>query len=339
MKIVVVDGYTLNPGDLSWNALSSLGECEIHERSNATEVVERANDAEIILTNKALLPRESMEKLESLRYVGVTATGYNIVDVEAAAERGIPVANVPDYGSASVAQMTFAHILNLCQRVGHHADAVNSNRWTECPDFCFWDHPLIELQGLTLGIIGYGNIGQQVGRIARGFGMNLLVYSPSLEPGDEPEPGVTVAEVKQILRESDIVTLHCPLTTQNEHFINKDTLGLMKSTALLVNTGRGPLIDEQALADALNCGGIAGAGLDVLGVEPAEPDNPLISASNCFITPHIAWATRAARKRLVEIAVANVRAFLDGKPRNVVNGAQAKYFVPVLYLVILLALG
>ncbi len=323
MKIVVVDGYTLNPGDLSWDVLSSLGECEVYERSTTTEVVERAKGAAVILTNKALLPCQSIEKLESLRYVGVTATGYNIVDIKAAAARDIPVTNVPDYGSSSVAQMTFAHILNLCQHVGHHAGAVNSNRWSECPDFCFWDHPLIELQGLTLGIIGYGNIGKQVGRIARGFGMNLLVYSPSLEPGDETEPGVHVAEVNQILQQSDIVTLHCPLTTQNEHFINRDTLGLMKSTALLVNTSRGPLVDEQALADALNGGDIAGAGLDVLGVEPAEPDNPLIGASNCFITPHIAWATRAARKRLMEIAVANVQAFLDGKPRNVVNGIGA----------------
>ena len=319
MKIVVVDGHTLNPGDLDWSALEALGDCEVHARSTPEQVVERSQGAAIILTNKALLPRESIARLESLRYIGVTATGYNIVDVEAAAQRGIPVTNVPDYGSASVAQMTFAHILNLTQRVAHHGAAVNDQRWQECPDFCFWDHPLVELHGRTLGIIGYGNIGRQVGRIARSFGMELLVHSPSLEGRGELEPGIRAAPIDTLLGESDIVTLHCPLTAENQQFINAGSIERMKPTAFLINTGRGPLIDEAALATALNEGRLAGAGLDVLSVEPPTSDNPLIGARNCFISPHIAWATQAARARLMNIAAANVKAFLEGTPQNVVN--------------------
>lgn len=319
MKIAVVDGHTLNPGDLDWSALEALGNCEVYERSTPEQVVERAQGAEIILTNKALLPSESIAQLDALRYIGVLATGYNIVDVEAAAERGIAVTNVPDYGSASVAQMTFAHILNLTQRVAHHGAAVNNQGWNQCPDFCFWDHPLVELQDRVLGIIGYGNIGKQVARIAQSFGMRLLVHSPSLEGRGELEPGIRAALVDTLLRDSDIVTLHCPLTAENQQFINTEALAKMKPTAFLVNTGRGPLIDESALADALNTDQIAGAGLDVLSVEPATRDNPLIGARNCFITPHIAWATQAARARLMDIAVANVKAFLDGTPQNVVN--------------------
>ena len=319
MKIVVVDGYTLNPGDLSWEGLEAMGSCEVHDRSTPGEVIKRSLGADAIITNKALLPRQAIEELDELKYIGVTATGFNIVDVEAAAEKGIPVTNVPDYGSASVAQMTFAHILNLTQRVGHHADAVQEHRWNECPDFCFSDFPLLELQGLTLGIIGYGSIGRQVGRIAKGFGMKLLVHSPSLSKRIELEPGVMTEDVETILQESDIISLHCPLTQENEGFIDSKALSGMKPTAFLINTGRGPLIDEMALAEALNSRQIAGAGLDVLSEEPARRDNPLIGARNCFVTPHIAWATRAARSRLMDVAVKNVESFIKGKPQNVVN--------------------
>ena len=319
IKIVVLDGYTLNPGDLNWGELETLGTCEVYERSSPEEVIERAQGAKIVLTNKAPLSRESIAKLDALEYIGVTATGFNIVNVEAASEKGIAVTNVPDYGSASVAQMTFAHILNLTQRVAHHGTAVDNQRWNECPDFCFWDYPLIELEGRTLGIIGYGSIGKQVGRIARSFGMKLLVYSPSLEGRGELEEGISTASINKILEESDFVSLHCPLTAKNEKFINAEALAMMKTTAFLINTSRGPLIEEVALAKALKTGQIAGAGLDVLSIEPATNDNPLIGIPNCIITPHIAWATQAARTRLMNTVVANVKAFLKGTPQNVVN--------------------
>ena len=322
MNIVIVDGYTLNPGDLSWAGLEELGTVEIHDRSTTKELLGRSANADIILTNKAPISRDTIGKLPNLKFIGVTATGYNIVDTEAASERGIPVANVPAYGSTSVAQMTFAHILNLTQRVGHYAHEVDAQRWHECRDFCFWDYPLLELDGMTLGIVGYGSIGKQVAKIARAFGMDILANSPSLQPGTELEPCIRAVGMDELFQKSDIVSLHCPLTEATHHLVNGKTLSLMKATAFLINTSRGQLIDEVALCAALEDGKIAGAGLDVLSSEPPVQDNPLIDSQNCFITPHISWATTAARARLLEICVENVKAFLDGNPVNVVNPAS-----------------
>jgi glycerate dehydrogenase len=309
MNIVVLDGYTLNPGDLSWDALRELGSCEIYDRSAPDEIVPRSTSAEIVLTNKVKLNGEYMSSVPTLKYIGVTATGYNIVDVAAARERKVIVTNVPTYGTQSVAQMTFALLLELTQHVGHHAQTVREGRWTRSPDFCYWDYPLIELDGLTLGIIGFGRIGKMVGQLAEAFGMKVLTYS-------RKQP---VAEMETLFRRSDIISLHCPLTPQTEHLVNEKRLAWMKPTAFLLNTSRGPLIDESALAKALNEGRIAGAGLDVLAVEPPTADNPLLRAKNCLITPHIAWATRAARSRLMEAVVENVRAFLAGESKNVVT--------------------
>ena len=309
MNIVVLDGYTLNPGDLSWDALRELGSCEIYDRSAPDEIVPRSTSAEIVLTNKVKLNGEYMSSVPTLKYIGVTATGYNIVDVAAARERKVIVTNVPTYGTQSVAQMTFALLLELTQHVGHHAQTVREGRWTRSPDFCYWDYPLIELDGLTLGIIGFGRIGKMVGQLAEAFGMKVLTYS-------RKQP---VAEMETLFRRSDIISLHCPLTPQTEHLVNEKRLAWMKPTAFLLNTSRGPLIDESALAKALNEGRIAGAGLDVLAVEPPTADNPLLRAKNCLITPHIAWAMRAARSRLMEAVVENLRAFLAGESKNVVT--------------------
>jgi glycerate dehydrogenase len=321
LRIVVLDGFTLNPGDLSWEGLQELGECSIYDRSAPEEVMARADNAEIILTNKIVLSCDMIERLGRLKYIGVTATGYNIVDVEAARERGIPVTNVPTYGTDSVAQMVFAHLLNLTQNVGHHARTVSEGRWCKSKDFCYWDTPLVELSGLTMGIIGFGRIGQTTARLARAFGMKVIAYDVTA-PEKMPE-GCEMAELKEVFRRADVVTLHCPLTPHTEHIVNEQNLALMEKTAFLINTSRGPLVDEQALADALNNGRIAGAGLDVLAVEPPDRQSPLLNARNCYVTPHIAWATRAARKRLLNVAVDNVAAFLAGRPQNVVNGVQA----------------
>ena len=311
MNIVVLDGHTLNPGDLSWDALRRLGPCEIYERSTPEETISRSGAAQIVLTNKVPLNRAWMETVPQLKYVGVTATGYNIVDVAAAREREIIVTNVPTYGTRSVAQMTFALLLELTQHVGHHAQTVREGRWTRSPDFCYWDFPLIELDGLTMGIIGHGRIGRSVSDLAAAFGMQIITHSRKNSPQD----------LERLFRESDVISLHCPLTPATKHLVNAERLGWMKPNAFLLNTSRGPLIDEPALAAALNQGRIAGAGLDVLAVEPPLADNPLFAAKNCFITPHIAWATRAARSRLMDAAVENVRAFLTGKPTNVVSQA------------------
>ena len=318
MKIVVLDGYTLNPGDLSWKCLEALGECRIYERTATEETVSRAANAEIVLTNKTVLSREIIEKLDALQYIGVLATGYNVVDIDAAGNRSILVSNVPTYGTESVAQMVFAHILNLTQNVGYHARTVSEGRWNQCPDFCFWDTPLIELQGLTMGIVGFGRIGRATAKLAQAFGMKVIAYDVTLPP-EMPE-GCEMVTLEDLFQMADVISLHCPLTPETENLINTQRLALMKPTAFLINTSRGPLVDEQALADALNNERLAGAGLDVLSVEPASEHNPLITAKNCYITPHIAWATRAARKRLLQVAVDNVTAYLAGKPQNVVNG-------------------
>lgn len=317
MKIVVLDGYTLNPGDLSWDGLSALGETCIYDRTPEALRVERAQDAPIVLTNKTVLNADILGQLPALRYIGVLATGYNVVDVNAARERGVPVTNIPIYGTRSVAQMVFAHVLNFGQSVAHHAQTVRDGRWTASTDFCYWDMPLTELDGLTMGLVGYGRIGQATAQLARAFGMNILAFD--LYPPANAQGEVRFTSLEEVLEKSDFVSLHCPLTAENRHLINTERLKTMKPTAFLINTSRGPLVDEQALAEALNQGIIAGAGLDVLEVEPPAATNPLLTAQNCHITPHIAWATRAARSRLMDTAVENVRAFLHGAPVNVIN--------------------
>lgn len=315
-QIVVLDGYTLNPGDLTWDSLLALGRCQIHDRTSDAEVLSRAGSAEILLTNKTALAREHLAALPGLRYVGILATGTNAVDLAAARERGVVVTNVPAYSTDSVAQATLALLLELTHGVGQHASTVRQGRWSQCPDFSYWDQPLIELAGLTLGIVGLGRIGQAVARWGIALGMNVVACTPRPLPAASTIPRVSL---ETLLRQSDVVSLHCPLTAQTRNLIDAQRLSWMKPTAFLLNASRGPLVDENALAQALNHGRLAGAGLDVLSVEPPPADNPLLSARNCLITPHFAWATRAARTRLMETAVANVSAFLRGKPQNVVN--------------------
>jgi glycerate dehydrogenase len=317
MHIVVLDGYALNPGDLDWSGLEALGACAIHDRTAPDQAVARARGAAIVLTNKTVLSRETLGQLPSLRYVGVLATGYNVVDVAAAKARGVPVTNIPAYGTASVAQMVFAHLLNLTQHVAQHAETVRDGEWARSPDFCYWRTPLVELAGLTMGIMGFGRIGRATGQIARAYGMKVIYHD--IAAATIPAEDGTAVDLDTLFRESDVLSLHCPLTPENQGVINRDTLRLMKPSAFLINTSRGPLVEETALAEALNAGRLAGAGLDVLSVEPPRAGSPLLSARNCFITPHIAWATRSARQRLLEIAAANVRAFLAGTPQNVVN--------------------
>jgi glycerate dehydrogenase len=315
MRIVVLDGYALNPGDLSWAALEALGECTVHDRSAAADTVNRARRAEIALTNKVVLGRAELAALPALRYIGVLATGYNVVDVAAARERQIAVTNVPAYSTASVAQLTMALLLELAHRVGDHAADVRAGGWSRSPDFCYWKHPLVELAGLTLGIVGLGQIGRAVARLAQAFGMRVIGHTRTTRACEGVEP----MELDLLFRTSDVVSLHCPLTPETRHLVDAGRLALMKPTAFLLNPSRGPLVDEQALADALNQGRIAGAALDVLAAEPPAPENPLLATKNCLITPHIAWATRASRQRLMDEAVQNVQAFLAGKPRNVVS--------------------
>jgi glycerate dehydrogenase len=316
MKLVVLDGYTLNPGDLSWDALKALIPCEVHPRTAPGDVLARAADAELVLTNKVVLDRAAIAALPRLRYIGVLATGYNVVDVAAARERGIVVTNVPEYGTRSVAQMVFALLLELCHHTGAHSEAVRAGRWTRSPDFSFWDSPLVELDGRTLGIVGLGRIGKTVASLGQAFGMRVMTFQH--RPKEAP-PGIRVTgNLDELFRESDVLTLHCPLTPETTGMVKASSLALMKKSAYLINTGRGPLVEEQDLADALNGGRIAGAGLDVLSKEPPAADNPLLSAKNCIITPHCAWATHAARRRLMETVVENARAFLAGVPRNIV---------------------
>jgi glycerate dehydrogenase len=318
MKIVVLDGYTLNPGDLSWDELNKLGDLTVYNRTPDDEIVKRSKGAEILFTNKTILGEGIFQELPGLKYVGVLATGYNVVDIEAAKKRGIVVTNIPAYGTDSVAQMTFALILELCQHVQQHSDSVMSGKWAESVDFCYWDYPLIELAGKTIGIIGFGSIGQKVGDIATAFGMNVL-GADKHQTDQSHRKNFQWAEISAVLSDSDIVTLHSPLTNETKGLINKDNLNSMKRSAFLINTSRGPVVVENDLADALNAGIIAGAGLDVLSVEPPSPDNPLFKAKNCIITPHISWATREARGRLMDIAVTNLKAFMEGSNINRIN--------------------
>jgi glycerate dehydrogenase len=314
-RIVVLDGYTLNPGDLSWDKLRALGRCEVYDRTPPGDILSCSRDSDILLTNKVELSREIILALPNLKYIGVTATGVNVVDLPTAAKREIVVTNVPRYATASVAQMVMAHVLNLTQHVASHSDAARKGRWTSAVDWCFWDLALVELAGLTMGIVGWGETGQATARLAEAFGMKVLAASRSKT--DVPD-NVRLVDLDTLFLESDVVSLHCPLTPETRMLVNRQRLALMKSSALLINTGRGPLVDEAALAEALNSGQLAGAGLDVLAEEPPPADNPLLSAKNCYITPHIAWATQSARSRLLESVIENVAAFLAGQPRNVV---------------------
>ncbi|QYM79598.1 D-2-hydroxyacid dehydrogenase [Horticoccus luteus] len=308
-SLVVLDGYTLNPGDLSWAPLEALAACTIHDRTPTEEIVTRGAKAELLLTNKTPLSAATLAQLPALRYIGVLATGYNIIDVAAARARGVTVCNVPTYGTRSVAQHVFALLLELTQHVGLHAATVREGRWARSADFSYWDTPLIELEGLTLGLIGAGRIGQTVADLGRAFGMRVQFATRA----------GGAAELAHVLRTSDVVSLHCPLTDATRNLINADSLRLLKPGAFLINTSRGPLIDEPALAAALNAGQLAGAALDVLATEPPPAAHPLYTARNCLITPHLAWATTAARTRLMHVATENVRAFLTGAPVNVVN--------------------
>lgn len=318
MKIVVLDGYTLNPGDLSWDALEKLGELTVYERTPADKVVERARDASVVFTNKTPVTGDSIRQLTNLQFIGVLATGYNIVDTAAAKDRSIVVCNVPGYGTASVVQLTFALLLEHCLHVQKHSDAVMEGQWTGAADFCFWNYPLMELAGKTMGIIGFGDIGRQVADVATAFGMQLIGHSRT-KSDQSHRKNFKWAELPELLQQSDVVSIHCPLLPETKGLLNKDRLQLMKPSAFLLNTSRGAIIAEQDLADALNNNVIAGAGIDVLSTEPPSKDNPLLHAKNCIITPHIAWATREARARLMQATVDNLTAFAAGKPVNVVN--------------------
>ena len=314
MKIVVLDGYALNPGDLSWEALGELGDLSVYDRTSQEILIERATGADILIPNKVILGAKEMGALPDLKYIGVTATGVNIIDLEAARERGIVVTNIPSYSTASVAQHTFALILELVRSVGFHAERVRQGAWSQCPDFCFWDTTQVELNGKTLGIVGFGDIGQSVARIAQAFEMTVLVHTRSPDPNQQS--WVRFVDLDTLLRCSDIISLHCPLTPETTGFINSEQIAIMKPGAFLINTARGQLIDEEALLVALTHQRLAGAGLDVLSQEPPPPDHPLLKAPNCVITPHLAWATLAARQRLMKILVDNIRSFMMGAPQN-----------------------
>lgn len=317
MKIVVLDGFAMNPGDLSWKELSDLGECQLYDRTKPEDVFKRTSDAELIITNKVVIDKPLINKLPALKYIGVTATGYNIVDIQAAKEKNIVVTNIPAYSTDSVAQLVFSHILNVANRIELHANSVKTGDWTINPDFAYWKSPQLELAGKTLGIIGFGRIGQKVAEIAKAFGMNVIFQNRS--PKINIPVGMKQKTLNEVFAESDFISLNCPLSAENNAFVNQSLLQTMKPTAILINTGRGGLINETDLAKALNTGIIAGACLDVLSTEPPSAQNPLISAKNCFITPHIAWATFEARQRLMNITVDNIKGYLEGIPRNVVN--------------------
>lgn len=314
MKIVILDGYTVNPGDLSWADMEELAELTVYDRTREDQIISRAEKADILLTNKTVLSKQHLQQLPNLKYIGVLATGVNVVDTDYAKEQGIVVTNVPNYTGLSGAQMVFSLILELTNRVGYHSETVREGKWSESEDFCYWDYPLVELSGKTIGIVGFGGIGKAVASIAQAFGMKVLIHTRS-KPADLAD-NIRHADLEVLFRESDILSLHCPLTPKTEEMINQETLQLMKESAFLINISRGGLINEMDLANALNQGKLAGAAVDVLKTEPADPACPLISAPNCYITPHISWATRASRKRLLDIAVGNLKSFLKGSPIN-----------------------
>ena len=321
MKIVVLDGYTENPGDLSWEGLAQFGQLRVYDRTGSEEeVIRRIGDAEVVFVNKVPISRRVLDACPNIKFISVLATGYNVIDVKAAAEKGIPVSNVPAYGTAAVAQFAMALLLEVCHHVAHHSEAVHQGRWASNPDWCFWDYPLIELSGKTMGIIGFGRIGQATGRIARAMGMEVLAYSRSVR--EEAKALAEYVDLDSLLSRSDVIVLHCPLFPETEGIINKANIAKMKDGVIIINNSRGQLVVEQDLAEALNSGKVLAAGLDVVSTEPIRPDNPLLGAKNCLITPHISWAPRESRQRIMDASVENLRAFLAGKPVNVVNGVE-----------------
>ena len=317
MKIVILDGYTANPGDLSWDGLKAWGEVEVYDRTPASETVARAADAEIVLTNKVVIGREEMAQLPHLLYIGVLATGYNVVDLEAAKERHIVVTNVPAYSTESVAQMVFAHLLTVTNHTEHYAMENRQGRWSQSPDFCYYDESIHELSGKTFGIVGLGNIGRRVAQIAIAFGMQVKALTS--KPVEALPEGIQKADLQELFRTSNVISLHCPLTSDTHHLVNSETIALMNSDTILINTGRGPLVDDEAVAAALEAGRLKAYCADVMTEEPPREDNPLLKAPNAYITPHIAWATFEARQRLIQVATDNVGAFLNGRPQNQVN--------------------
>lgn len=321
MKIVVLDGYTLNPGDLSWDALKTLGDCTIYDRTSLTddaEIISRIGDAEVVFTNKTPLTKKILDACPNVKYIGVLATGYNIVDVDAAKELKIIVTNVPNYSTQSVAQFVFALLLEICHHVAHHSQVVHDGRWKTYPDFCFWDYPLIELAGKTIGIIGYGNIGKATSKLAQAFGMKVIAFTPRREVGTTLN-GCTFVTLDELFKTSDVISLHCPLFKSTQGIICKESIAKMKNGVIIINNARGGLVVEQDLREALDSGKVAAAGLDVVSTEPIADDNPLLGAKNCFITPHISWAPKEARERLMNIAVENLKAWIARKSVNVVN--------------------
>ena len=321
MKIVVLDGYTENPGDLSWAPLEALGELTVYDRTSYVEapiIAERIGDAEIVVMNKTPISKETIDKCPNIKAIAVLATGYNVVDYNYAKEKGIPVLNVPTYGTASVSQFSIALLLEICHHIGHHSKSVHDGNWASNVDWCYWDYPLIELDGKTMGIIGFGRIGQQTGRIAKALGMHILATGS--RPTDAGREIADYVELDELLARSDVISLHCPLFPSTRGIISRENIARMKDGVILLNNSRGALVDEQALADALNSGKVYAAGLDVVSTEPIRGDNPLLKAKNCFITPHISWAPKEARERIMDCTVKNIEAFLDGKPVNVVNG-------------------
>lgn len=318
MKIINLDGYTTNPGDLSWEGIEKLGDYTVYNRTNPDEIIDRAKGAEILILNKTVITKEILDALSpELKYIGLQSTGYNVVDCAYARQLGITVCNIPAYSTNAVAQLVFAFILQITNEVTLHSSAVKNGEWCSCPDFCFWKKPLTELDGKTIGIIGFGSIGRRVASIAEAFGMNVIAYNP--RPKEKGSVNVEFVSIDELLSKSDIVTCHCPLTPETEGLMNKENIAKMKKSAILINTSRGPVVDEQALADALNNNELQAAGLDVLKVEPASKENPLITAKNCYITPHIAWAAKETRARLLRILEDNIVAYLNGNPQNVVN--------------------
>ena len=325
MKIVVLDGYTENPGDLSWAVLEQMGELQVYDRTSLTdeaEIIARIGDAEAVYTNKTPITKRVIDACPDMKFISVLATGYNVVDYEYAREKGIPVTNVPTYGTAAVGQFAIAMLLEICHHVAHHSQAVHEGRWERCDDWCFWDYPLIELAGKTMGIIGFGRIGQQTGRIARAMGMEILAYDSC--QSEEGRAVGTYVDLDTLLGRSDVIALHCPLFPETQGIINRNTIAKMKDGVILLNNSRGPLVNEQDLADALNSGKVYAAGLDVVSTEPIRGDNPLLTAKNCLITPHISWAPRESRQRIMDCAAENLRAYLAGAPIHVVNAVCAK---------------
>lgn len=320
MRIIVLDGYTENPGDLSWNTLASLGELTVYDRTSYQEsplIAERIGQAEIVVTNKTPISRATLAQCPNVRLIAVLATGYNVVDCAAARERGIPVVNVPSYGTASVSQFSIALLLELCHHIGHHDASVHAGKWAQSADWCYWDYPLVELAGKTIGIIGFGRIGQAEGRVARALGMHVIAHD--IYPNDSGRAIGDYVSLDELYARADVITLHCNLTAENTRMINRESIAKMKHGALLINNARGQLIDEQDVADALNSGRLGGAALDVVYTEPICPDNPLLTAKNCILTPHISWGAKESRKRIMDATAENIRAFLAGTPINVVN--------------------